>query len=80
MQLLIKALQEDGESGVCEIIKQIGVGQSELGKELAYLMYSICDKKKWTDDAFVFNNLITSWSSIQEKIDLPLVKDGQRRL
>jgi len=81
MQLLIKTLQEDGETGVCKLIKQIGDGQSEAGKELAYLLYSICDKKKWTDDAFIFNSLITSWSSIQEKMGLlPPVKKGQRRL
>ena len=81
MQLLIKTLQEDGETGVCKLIKQIGDGQSEAGKELAYLLYSICDKKKWADDAFIFNSLITSWSSIQEKIGLlPQVKKGQKRL
>ncbi len=80
MQLLIKTLQEDGETGVCKIISKIGDSQSESGKELAYLLYSISDKKKWSDDAFMFNSLVTSWTSIQAKIGLPPLKGGQRRL
>ena len=80
MQLLIKTLQEEGEMGVCKIIVQIGDSQSEAGKDLAYLLYSICDKKKWTEDAFIFNSLVTSWSSIQARMDLPSLKEGQRRL
>ena len=33
-------------------------------KELAYLMYSICERKGWTDSALLFNALGTSWSDV----------------
>ena len=34
-------------------------------KELAYLIYSICEKRGWTESAMLFNGLGTSWSDIQ---------------
>jgi len=33
-------------------------------KELAYLMFSICERKGWTDSAMLFNALGTSWSDM----------------
>lgn len=33
-------------------------------KELAYLMYSICERHGWTESAILFNALGTSWSDI----------------
>jgi putative DNA methylase len=34
-------------------------------KELAYLMYSICEKKGWTDSAILFNGLGSSLSDLR---------------
>lgn len=34
-------------------------------KELAYLMYSVCERKGWTESAMLFNALGTSWSDIE---------------
>ena len=36
--------------------------------------------KKWFDHAFAYNTLVASWSSIQEKLDLVPVPEGQMRL
>ncbi len=33
-------------------------------KELAYLLYSVCEKKGWTSSAALFNGLGTSWSDL----------------
>jgi len=33
-------------------------------KELAYLMYSVCERKGWTESAMLFNALGTSWGDI----------------
>jgi len=33
-------------------------------KELAYLMYSVCEKNGWTESAMLFNALGTSWSDV----------------
>lgn len=33
-------------------------------KELAYLMYSVCERKGWAESAMLFNALGTSWSDV----------------
>ena len=33
-------------------------------KELAYLLYNVCDKKGWASSAALFNGLGTSWSDL----------------
>lgn len=33
-------------------------------KELAYLMYSVCERKGWTEAAMLFNALGTSWGDV----------------
>jgi putative DNA methylase len=33
-------------------------------KELAYLMYSVCERKGWTEAAMMFNALGTSWGDV----------------
>jgi putative DNA methylase len=35
-------------------------------KELAYLLYSVCDRKRRQESALVFNNLVTSWPEISD--------------
>lgn len=36
----------------------------DAAKELAYLLYSVCEKKGWTESALLFNGLGTSWSDL----------------
>lgn len=78
--LMIKKLETKGEDEVGKLIQKIGSGTSERAKELAYRLYSICDKKKWADKAFSYNNLVSSWTSIQDGIGLATVPEGQTRL
>ena len=33
-------------------------------RQLAYHLYTLCERKKWTDDARAYNELITSWPAI----------------
>lgn len=63
---LIKALDEKGESGAADIIRKIG-SYAEPVKELAYRLYALCEKKKWTEDGLSYNSLISSWQSITDK-------------
>ncbi|OAD23039.1 hypothetical protein THIOM_001135, partial [Candidatus Thiomargarita nelsonii] len=31
---------------------------------LAYRLYTLCEQKKWAEEARVYNELVTSWSAI----------------
>lgn len=67
-QHLIRALEQKGESGAAELLKQLGSGMGESARDLAYRLYVICDRKKWTTEALSYNGLITSWSEIQNLV------------
>jgi putative DNA methylase len=46
-------------------------------KELGYLLYSICERKRWTESAIVFNGLVTSWLDMQDAMrTLPAETQG----
>ncbi len=62
---LAKALDEKGGEDAARLMA--GVGQRvdlDAAKELAYLLFSICEKRGWTDSALLFNGLGTSWSDL----------------
>lgn len=67
-QHLIWALEQKGENGAADLLKKLGSGMGETARALAYRLYIICDRKKWTTEALSYNSLITSWSEIQNLV------------
>ena len=60
---LIRALNQEGESGAGELL----AGMPERGesiRQLAYHLYTLCERKKWAEDARAYNELIASWHAI----------------
>jgi putative DNA methylase len=35
-------------------------------RQLAYRLYTLCERKKWADEARAYNELVTSWPAIVE--------------
>ncbi len=66
VQHLIKILEEKGEDKASEIFRKLG-GLSDSVKELTYRLYSLSEKKRWTEDGIAYNSLISSWQSISDK-------------
>jgi putative DNA methylase len=62
-QHLIKALEEGGESAAADLLRKVG-GLGEVARDLAYRLYSVCERKHWAKDALAFNSLVTSWPEI----------------
>ena len=62
---LAQALNDSGAEEAARLMA--GAGQRvdlDTAKELAYLLYSICEKRRWTQTALMFNGLGTSWSDL----------------
>jgi putative DNA methylase len=38
--------------------------QGEYIRQLAYHLYTLCERKKWAEEARAYNELIASWSAI----------------
>jgi putative DNA methylase len=64
-QHLIKALESKGESEAAALLNQLG-GIGETARELAYRLYSICERKKWAEEALAYNALVIAWPEISK--------------
>ena len=64
-QYLIRSLDRGGEVEAARLVNQLGGGPSEAARELAYRLYTICERKGWAQEAVAYNTLVTSWSYIQ---------------
>jgi putative DNA methylase len=65
---LSKRLESHGARSAGELMRQLqGVMDLNGVKELAYLLYSVCDRKRRQESALIFNNLVTSWPEIADE-------------
>ena len=62
-QRLIRALQEHGDAGAARILDHVGA-YGEVTRDLAYRLYTICERKKWADEALAYNSLVVEWPDI----------------
>ncbi len=62
-QHLIRTLDCKGESGAAALLAQLG-SRGEAARDLAYRLYSICDRKGWAQEAIAYNSLVISWTEI----------------
>lgn len=61
---LIRALNQDGESAAGALLARMPA-RAEPIRALAYRLYTLCERKGWTDDARAYNELVTAWSGIE---------------
>lgn len=61
---LIRALREQGESGAGQILAVVKA-KSEAIRQLAYRLYTLCERRGWADDARAYNDLVTTWTAIE---------------
>lgn len=61
---LIRALNTDGE-GVAGTLLARMMDKAEPIRALAYRLYTLCERKGRAEDARAYNELITSWQSIE---------------
>jgi putative DNA methylase len=62
-QHLIRALEAGGETAAADLLRKLG-GMGEVARDLAYRLYSICERKKWTDEALAYNSLVIAWPEL----------------
>jgi putative DNA methylase len=60
---LIRVLAEGGEAAAADLVAKIGA-RAEIGRELAYRLYTLCERKKRAAEALAYNGLVQSWPEI----------------
>jgi putative DNA methylase len=73
---LIRALKRDGETGAGRVLSAV-TGQGESVRQLAYRLYTLCERKGWAEDARSYDELVTSWTGIESAASAaPTAKQG----
>jgi putative DNA methylase len=62
---LIRTLEAAGETGTAELLRQLPKPVVEAARDLAYRLYTICERRKWAREALVYNMLVVSWPKIE---------------
>ncbi len=67
----IAALEDKGIDGAAHVLASFGEDyeRGERAKSLAYILFRIAEDKKRSDDATLFNNIVTSWADIAERAE-----------
>lgn len=60
---LVRVLESGGESAAADVAAKLG-SQAEVARELAYRLYTICERKKRAQEALAYNGLVQSWPEI----------------
>jgi len=59
-----RALRSESESAAGALLARMPE-RAERIRNLAYRLYTLCERKGWTDEARGYNELITSWQAIE---------------
>ncbi|MBI4493072.1 MAG: hypothetical protein HY690_09800 [Chloroflexi bacterium] len=62
-QHLVRALEREGERGAARLLAQVGA-EGEVARDLAYRLYTICERKRWAQGALGYNSLVVAWPEI----------------
>lgn len=61
---LIRVFKADGERPAGLIVAAVP-SKAEATRQLAYRLYTLCERAGWAEDARAYNEIITSWSAIE---------------
>lgn len=62
---LIRALRSGGEAEAGALLKKMAE-RTESIRQLAYRLYTLCERKGWAEEARAYNELIASWHGTME--------------
>jgi putative DNA methylase len=62
-QHLIRQLDQKGETETANLKAKIG-GMAEIARDLAYRLYTLCERKGWAEEAGFYNSLVVAWPSM----------------
>jgi len=73
---LIRALRQEGETAAGRLLAA-GPGKAEATRQLAYRLYTLCERQGWAEDARAYNEIITGWTGIESAANAaPTEKQG----
>jgi putative DNA methylase len=65
-QQLIRVLVTSGQDAARNLAMELG-GLAETARELAYRLYTLCERKGWAEEAGYYNALVIAWPAIRSQ-------------
>jgi putative DNA methylase len=62
---LIRLFKSQGETGAGAALAALA-SKSDAARQLAYRLYTLCERNGWAEDARAYNEIITSWAAIED--------------
>ena len=63
-QHLLRRLDE-GEAAAAALARHLG-SNAEVARDLAYRLYLVCERKKWSQEGQAYNGLVVAWPQIAQ--------------
>ena len=60
---MIRVLESGGERAAADLVTELG-SQAEVARELAYRLYTVCERKKRAQEAMSYNAIVQSLPEI----------------
>lgn len=67
VQNLIRMHDTEGETGAGRLLDRLGAA-GDAARDLAYRLYTICERKGWAQEALAYNALVVAWPKIKEQM------------
>ena len=61
---LIRQLEAGGEPAASDLLNKLG-SRGAVAHDLCYRLYTICERKKWAQEALAYNSLVQSWPEME---------------
>lgn len=61
---LIRLFKTEGETDAGKMLAAVA-DKAEVTRQLAYRLYTLCERAGWAEDARAYNEIVTSWSAIE---------------
>ena len=65
----ITALETGGIDAAAKFVSELNMGKADRAKSLAYMLFQAAERSGRTEDATMFNGLVTSWVDISERAE-----------
>jgi putative DNA methylase len=66
-QHLIRRLEEGGEDSAAALLRRVG-GLGETARQLAYRLFTICERKGWAQEALGYNAIVVAWPEVARRV------------
>lgn len=66
-QQLTRAMETGGVEACAQIVAPMLGSNAERAKDLAYRLYTLAERKGWTQEGYAYNALVVAWREIQSR-------------